>query len=718
MLRALDPGKPKILHLATGGGKTRVANDIIVRWTAERGGPVLWITKDWRLLKQAAGDLCRRNHHQRISRLGGDGQALHPLPEGHAQHVIYTTIQTMIRRLSTGALSSMRPTLVVWDECHWGEHGRAGKLLTACKRAGIPILGLTATPRDVSRYEVAYSKTFRELVDDGFLARPVVQTPVRTGVRWNPELRSRFDDVTRASLNELAENRRRNECIVEHYVQNAGRYGKTIVFACNINHVERLSDLFCRRGIAARPVHSEFVDGWNHGALEDFKRGAVQVLVNMEMLTHGIDVPDARSVFLCRPTTSDILFAQMVGRAARRDEGKTSFYVVEFTDNVTEHGELFETSQRYFAGSGIGEGPPPSVVNRSRTPRQCEHAFDPIGAPTWIPDDPALPESVRGLWYRQGQTFGIEFELTPLNGDVPQLGREWKAIAERIRTSLQAALPGLVAPMVIEGYAGSEGEKDCSVWNVEYDNSAGWEVTSRVLANREGFIEADVACTALDTVAADLGLRVNHRTGTHVHIGWLGRDLAEVKRAIALARLFEPGLATLVAPSRVVSFDAGTYDLRCPNPYCRPVSAVFGEQAVAQLRTIDDVRRIANGEAARYVTFNLRPLAHLHTVEVRMHNGTLEARKILLWVSLWQQLLWAAAYQSTVPSVPDRSVIQPDADIVKLAMEYLPDARQPQQRLLLRRLDARRAEILQYQWSRVPELAPWVAAAANWQSAP
>ena len=78
-----------------------------------------------------------------------------------------------------------------------------------------------------------------------------------------------------------------------------------------------------------------------------------------------------------------------------------------------------------------------------------------------------MPESLRGLWYREGQTFGIEFELTTLSGPPPELGRAWKIIAEQLRARLAEALPGRVADSVIEGYAGSEGGKDNSVWNVE-----------------------------------------------------------------------------------------------------------------------------------------------------------------------------------------------------------------------------------------------------------
>lgn len=715
VLELLDPGEPQALHLATGAGKTRVANQIAARWLAENpGSSVLWVTKDWRLLGQALFDFAQRHPLRPLGRLGGAGQVLHPLDERGDALVTYTTLQTLLRRLEL--LHDLSPSLLVWDECHWGERGQAAGILRTCKRAGVPVLGLTATPRLDSSFNVAYSRTFLELVQAGYLARPCVETPVRTGVSWRPELR-RAGDLSPRSLRDLATNPSRNRTIVEHYLQQARRFGKTIIFGCSVDHLDELARRFAARGVAARAIHSRQRHVLNREALQAFRRGSVQVLLSVEMLTHGVDVPDARTVFLARPTTSDILFAQMVGRAARRDEasGKTSFHIVEFTDNTEVHAELFETAQRYFegaAGPGLAGRPRPEP----RPTRLRRHGFDPRGAPTWIPDDPALPDVVRGLWYRQDQTFGVELELTTADGSEPPTGKAWLQVAEALRSALARALPGRVARRPLEVYQGSEGSKDPRVWNVERDASAGWEVTSRVLRNLEGFLEVERACAAIDAAAAALGLSVDHRTGLHVHLGWLGREPAEVRRAIRLTRLFEPALATMVSPSRLASFDGLRYDLSSPNDYCRPVSSVFTSSRLARARTFQDLRRLAELDEARYVTLNVKPLSHLHTVEVRLHGGTLEARKILPWISTWMQLLWAASRWRRIDRVPDRDVIAPDGDVVRLALRWLPDARQPQQRAFLERLHARRCELLGTAWVASLDLTPWLLLARQWRS--
>jgi superfamily II DNA or RNA helicase len=714
LLRKLNPKRPQLLQLATGGGKTRVANEVVASWALEHPGrPVAWVTKDWRLLAQAATDMARRHQLGPLTRLGGSGQALHPLAPDAGGAVVYSTIQTL--QLRTESLVDISPSLLVWDEAHWGERGKARVILRAARATGIPVLGLTATPRVDTAYQVAFSRSFRELVEAGYLARPVISEAVTTGISWRPKLRPGFDDVDQSSLRELAENVERNRCIVRTYQANAPAYGQTILFACTIGHADQLALQLAQAGVAARAVHSRMSPGAIRATLEHFRRGAVTVLTTVDLLTHGIDIPATRTVVLARPTSSDVVFSQMVGRGARLDKasGKNSFNIVEFTDNTEIHADLFETAQQFFSGAGPAC---PSIAKRSSssTAPTTRHGFDPHGSPTWIPDNADVPKDCRGLWYRQGQTFGVEIELTTADGSEPPTGPKWLKAAEGLRQALATALPGRVAPSVHADYQGSAGAKDSSLWNVERDNSAGWEVTSRILQNAEGFAEVVTACTALKEATAKLGLGIDHRTGLHVHIGWLGRDVAEVRRAIRLARLFEPAVATLVAPSRIADFDGTTYAVGEPNFFCRPVSTVFTRSRLARARTLSDIARLSDRVGARFVSFNVAPLAHLHTVEVRLHSGTLEPGRILPWLSLWMQVVWAASRWKRVDRTDDKLVITPTGDIVHLASRWLPDARLPQQRAFLQRLHDRRLEIAEGPWRAAPDLMGWRFFTRRW----
>ena len=139
---------------------------------------------------------------------------------------------------------------------------------------------------------------------------------------------------------------------------------------------------------------------------------------------------------------------------------------------------------------------------------------------------------------------------------------------------------------------------------------------------------------------------MNHRTGTHVHLGWIA-DPDRAVRGLRLAHLLEPVLRSLVPPSRFAAYDPDQdrYDTSVPNYYCRPVSSVYDIDDLDDETTLADLERMANRYDARCVTFNPTPLWDSRTaphVEVRLLGGTTEAEKLLPWLSLWMRVLWTA----------------------------------------------------------------------------
>jgi hypothetical protein len=98
-------------------------------------------------------------------------------------------------------------------------------------------------------------------------------------------------------------------------------------------------------------------------------------------------------------------------------------------------------------------------------------------------------------------------------------------------------------------------------------------------------------------------------------------------------------------------------------------------------------------------------------MEVRLHGGTLDATKILLWLSLWQQIFWAAENRigkGPVPERPDAKQITPSGDILALAAEWLPWS----STTFRQRLHARRLEVSNL-WRR-PDLRHWLEFQKHW----
>ena len=113
-------------------------------------------------------------------------------------------------------------------------------------------------------------------------------------------------------------------------------------------HAHHLKALFAKAGVRAGIVISAIRDAGtgasindeeNNRVINEFKEGKLDVLVNVSILTEGVDLPKTKSVFLTRPTVSKILMTQMVGRALRgvKAGGTQEANIVAFIDNWHDH---------------------------------------------------------------------------------------------------------------------------------------------------------------------------------------------------------------------------------------------------------------------------------------------------------------------------------------------------------------------------------------------
>ena len=711
--KAIAPDMPTLVHIATGGGKTFVANNFVFKKLNEEGF-VLWVTKDWWLIQQAALDMAARHDGMasNLRRLGGQHylsiENLKSVRRANwGNGVVYTTLQTLKRRLDNGMFKGVKPLLIVWDECHWGYAGRTGKaLMEWTKRMRVPLLGLTGTPKNPEAFKVACRHTFKDLMDRGYLATPKFDKPIRTGVRWTPVRTINDGDFTAASLRELSQSEVRNGMIVEAYRAKASEYGKTLVFACNIEHANELTRLMVNEGIAVRPVHSGQSTEDNEEAIRQFSSASpeVHVLVNVVKMTTGVDIPDIKTLFLCRPTASDILFSQMVGRGARRTKVKHSFNIVEFTDIAERFEHVWSASR--FLGVEIGQSYP-----KPQDSRPWPLSFDLQGAPTWTGED--VPAPAQNIWYRRGQSFGVEFELTRNDYDDIDAD-EWKIVAEELVSRLTRRLGSNRVRSEVKMVRGTPGYEK---WKVEWDPSAGWEVVSRVLDGKEGLLELKEACDVLAEAVNDknLGLEFNHRTGTHVHIGWLPNP-KYVTKAVQLTHLLEPLLRSLVHPSRFALYDEEdkSYDTEQPNRFCRPVSDVYPIDDLDKETSLEDLKEVAardREQCPRTVSFNPSPLWDLNSqshVEVRLLNGTADAKELLTWLSLWFRILWAAEDKDW-NLASDYDLTNPAELFPDLDMEDLLNVVDltNESSTFLKRLKQRQAEIFDI-WREHDELKEWL----------
>ena len=121
---------------------------------------------------------------------------------------------------------------------------------------------------------------------------------------------------------------------IERLYQSFEEYGKDrkgIVYAINISHAKKILELYQEHGIKAVAIDSKTPVAERQADIEAFKKGEIQVLVNVDIFSEGFDCPDVEFVQLARPTLSLAKYLQMVGRGLRVAKGKKNCVII---DNV------------------------------------------------------------------------------------------------------------------------------------------------------------------------------------------------------------------------------------------------------------------------------------------------------------------------------------------------------------------------------------------------
>lgn len=401
LARAEATGKFEgLLVMPTGSGKTYTA----VRWLMDsvvnRSGRVLWLAHRHELLNQAAKEfhalagLARSREKIRVRLVSQVHCRAHQIDP--ADDVVLSTVSALARapEIAEWLLGDNRLFLVV-DEAHHAPAKTYRQILKTLSSKKRGVLGLTATPTRTIESErpvlanlfggkILFEKGLRELIEQRFLAQPI---PIRVDTGANVEVGltdkdkehlSQFQDLSEEWLDRIANLSQRNATIIRHLVEHKAKYGKTVVFAINVHHAALLVEQLRDAGIRAEYVASYRPDGSQvdeRQVLATYRdrNSGLDVLVNVQMLTEGFDAPGTQTVFLTRPTRSEIQLRQMVGRALRGPAvgGNEKAYLVSFED----HWERFpEWQAKFDLVPDITQAtmPEPAVEPEVKAPEQEE----------------------------------------------------------------------------------------------------------------------------------------------------------------------------------------------------------------------------------------------------------------------------------------------------------------------------------------------------------
>ena len=157
---------------------------------------------------------------------------------------------------------------------------------------------------------------------------------------------------------------------IERLYQSLEEYGKDrkgIVYAINISHAQKITKLYQENGVKAIAIDSKTPAAERQQDIEAFKKGDIQVLVNVDIFSEGFDCPDVEFVQLARPTLSLAKYLQMVGRGLRVAKGKKNCVII---DNVGLY-RVFGLPSQVWNWNAMFEGKL-KVGKRKETPKDRE----------------------------------------------------------------------------------------------------------------------------------------------------------------------------------------------------------------------------------------------------------------------------------------------------------------------------------------------------------
>ena len=378
-----------LIVLPTGAGKTYTVSSWLLRNALNRHKKILWIAHRKMLLDQAAEVFQKYAYSENMPNISNfsyrivSGASEHDRtidisPEDDLLIASKDSLGRNINALDKWLAGEAEVYLII-DEAHHSTAKTYRKIIDYVKSKvkNTKIIGLTATPFRTAEKEqgllariytdgvkagkavtndigITYQIGLKTLINKSILAKPIFEC-FYTDENFGGDLGAddwekiyHMDVLPDSVARQITDSAARNKLIVETYKHSAPAYGQTIVFAVNVIHAITLSKLFNKAKIPADYVVSDVKDKItgvvvsakeNEEKLEKYRNGRLKILVNVNILTEGVDLPQTKTVFLARPTVSTILMTQMIGRALRGKAagGTAEAHIVSFVDNWNEH---------------------------------------------------------------------------------------------------------------------------------------------------------------------------------------------------------------------------------------------------------------------------------------------------------------------------------------------------------------------------------------------
>ena len=323
--KALRLHRSVMAQMPTGTGKTYLLTAVIDSFVSNNPMEKVWIVAHRRELVSQIDETVRKFHSNSTSNTSSLLSSVKAM-----------SIQWLIRHYDE---IEEEPGMIVIDEAH---HALAKTYKEMWERfPNAKFLGLTATPCRLN------GKGFTDLFDilvqswsvPEFISKGRLATYDFVSIKSDGVTQRLIDSLQKRGADGDYQNKEMDMLLnkkpsIERLYQSLEEYGKDrkgIVYAINISHAQKITKLYQEHGVKAIAIDSKTPATERQQDIEAFKKGDIQVLVNVDIFSEGFDCPDVEFVQLARPTLSLAKYLQMVGRGLRVAKGKKNCVII---DNV------------------------------------------------------------------------------------------------------------------------------------------------------------------------------------------------------------------------------------------------------------------------------------------------------------------------------------------------------------------------------------------------
>ncbi|WP_394241105.1 DEAD/DEAH box helicase family protein [Vibrio astriarenae] len=318
-----------LVVMGTGMGKTWLSAFDAKQMNAKR---VLFVAHREEILTQALNTFAKLWPEKSAGYYNGKEKSL-------SKDMLFASVQTIGQLTHLSNFDKSHFDYVIVDEFH---HASARTYINVLNYFEPRfLLGLTATPERTDQANIlslcndnlVYERNLVHGIDDNILVPfhyygiwddsvNYQEIPWRNGKFDPSELDAQFATTQRATH------------IFKHWKEK--KQSRTLAFCISKKHADymagQFNNTFASLGYKALSVHSESTVLRNE-ALTMLDNGEIQVLFSVDLFNEGTDLPSIDTVLMLRPTDSNIIFIQQLGRGLRRHEGKKHLVVLDFIGN-------------------------------------------------------------------------------------------------------------------------------------------------------------------------------------------------------------------------------------------------------------------------------------------------------------------------------------------------------------------------------------------------